>query len=181
MPPSHRARASQRGATGAVRAPPSDYLQLSCGPYRILVHAANVIGVEPDGEFQLSPSTLRQARRLAWPLVIDARTLLGLGTVASGRGVKIHWRPMQDTALAILVVDRVDSLRSGADGDFRPLPRVPRAFHALFDRVCLEDNALFSLCLRQDIRLQLDDWGSRRRFCSAVLGACPPEAGPVAF
>ena len=151
------------------------YLHVCCGPYRILVPAENVAGVDPDVMTQLVRVPLRQARRLGWPLVVDARALLGLSAAGSGEPrVNIHWRRTDDTIGAVLVVDRADSLRSGVDADFLPLPRVPRAFHDLFDRLLFDDGR-FMIRLRRDISLRLDDRASRRRFCRAVLGAVPPE------
>ena len=151
------------------------YLEVGCGPYRILMPAENVGGVDPDFAGRVARLSPRYARRSAWPLVIDARTLLGLGAGSAEPGVNVYWRRTDDTVRAILVVDRVDSLRSGVDGDFLPPPLVPRAFHDMFDLLLVEKDGHFLMRLRQDICLRLDDRASQRRFCRAILGALPPE------
>ena len=157
------------------------YLQVCCGPYRILVPTENVSGVDPDFAPKIARSPLRQARRLARPFVIDARVLLGLSSEPDRAGVSVHWRRTDDSVRAVLLVDRVESLRSGVEEDLLPLPRVPRHFHDMFDLLLVERSGQVSMRLRRDVNLRLDDRAGRRRFCRAVLGSALPAEHERAF
>jgi hypothetical protein len=149
------------------------HLHVRCGPYRILVPGDNVTGVDPANEHPVRVP-LHRARQQGWPLMIDARLLLGLDPAGPTEPrVNIQWRATESTLRAVVVVDGVEGLRGGFDAEFLPLPRVPPAFYNLFDGLVYDTDGGFLLRLRQDILPRLDDSYSRRRFCRAVIGAVP--------
>jgi hypothetical protein len=156
------------------------HLQVCCGPYRILVPVENIGGIESDAACLFAHSPVREARRLERPLVIDARALLGLEAKPEEIGACIYWRRMDDRVRAALLVDRIDSLRSGVEADFLPPPLVPRAFHHMFDLLLIAEDGHFLMRLRQDVSLNLDDRASRRRLSHAIRGVLSPEQWPAA-
>lgn len=152
------------------------YLNVWCGHYRILVPGENIAGIESETGRRVVRLPLRQARLQGWPLMLQARVLLGLEPAGpTAPRVNIHWRRSDDAIRAVLVVDGVDGLRSGSDDDFLPLPIVPRGFHRLFDRLAYDGDGGFLARLRHDVCLAFDDTADRRRFLRALVGAIPPE------
>ncbi len=150
------------------------HLHVRCGPYRILVPGENVAGIDPATSHGLVRVPLHRARNQGWPLIIDARLLLGLDPAGPTEPrVNIQWRATESALRAVVVVDGVEGLRGGFDAEFLPLPRVPPAFYSLFDGLVYDIDGGFLLRLRQNIQPRLDDAYSRRRFCRAVIGAVP--------
>jgi len=150
------------------------HLLVRCGPYRILVPGDNVAAIEEVSDFKLASVSIRQARRHGWPLVMDARVLVGIDPAgcASPR-VNIHWRSHDGSRRAVIGVDGVDGLRHGDDADVLKLPRVPANFRGLFDGLICDGGTGFLLRLRGDVSPALDTDKHRRCFVRAVLGASP--------
>jgi len=151
------------------------YLRVRCGPYRILVPGDNITSIEEGVAADVAAVSIRQARRRGWPLVMDARVLLGLDPVGTDvPRINIHWHSNDGRRRAVLGVDGVDGLRDGEDADVLTLPRVPSHVRALFDGLLCDGGDGFLLQLRRDVRPPLDTMRHRRGFVRAVLGALPP-------
>jgi hypothetical protein len=150
------------------------HLLLRCGPHRILVPGDNVAAIDEVSDLDLAAVSIRQARLHGWPLVMDARVLLGID--AAGRPaprVNVYWHSHDDSRRAVVRVDGVDSLRHGDDADVLKLPRVPIAFRGLFDGLVPDGADGFLLQLRRDVCPALDTARHRACFVRAVLGALP--------
>jgi hypothetical protein len=145
------------------------YLQIACGPYRVLIPGENIQQIDPGA------LSLRQGpgwRRIGRMAVLDGRALLGLPGGQMSSPVAVIWRG--GGRMAMLLVDQVVGLRGGFDAEFLPLPRVTPGFQALFDRIVYDRDGGFLLCLRRDAPEILSDWPGRRRFCRAVTGSVAP-------
>jgi hypothetical protein len=149
-------------------------LLVNCGPYRILIPGENIAAINEDSGQELASISIRQARDLGWPLVINTRILLGLDPAGSATSrVNIQWHSCDGSRRTVLRVDGVDGLRHGGDTDVLKLPRVPNDMRGLFDGLVCDGNAGFLLQLRRDVSPPMDTTERRTRFARSVLGALP--------
>ena len=136
-----------------------------------------MIGIDPAPDQNTNSISLYQARVQGWRLIVNARVLLGLEPAeAQEPQVIVHWAEMETDNHAFLMVDGVEGLHGGYDGEFLPLPRVPPGFHRYFDHLVYDGDGGFFLRLRSNLKPSLDSFRSRRRFCAAFIGAVPPNA-----
>jgi hypothetical protein len=151
------------------------HLGVRCGPYRILVPGENIVAINEVSDDKLAAISIRQARRRGWPLVMDARILLGLDPAGKGAScIDIQWHSNDGMRRAVLRVDGVDGLRHDDADDVLKLPRVPVNVRGLFDGLVCDGANGFLLQLRRDVSPPLDTVGRRIRFVHAVLGALAP-------
>jgi hypothetical protein len=150
------------------------HLLVNCGPYRILVPGENIAAIDEGSDQDLVAISIRQARKRGWPLVIDARVLLGLDAAGRSRPrVSIQWHSTDNVRHAVLRVDGAESLHHGSGTDALKLPRVPTEFRDLFDGLVCDGGTGFLLRLRHDVCAPVDTGRRRERFVRAVLGALP--------
>jgi hypothetical protein len=150
------------------------HLLVRCGPYRILVPGDNVAAIDEVSDLGLAAISIRLARLRRWPLVMDARVLLGIDPVGCAPPrVNIYWHSHDDSRRAVLRVDSVDSLRHGDDAEVLKLPRVPMEVRGLFDGLVRDGGHGFLLQLRADVCPALDTTRHRACFVRAILGALP--------
>jgi hypothetical protein len=152
------------------------HLGVRCGPYRILVPGENIAAINEVAGDEFSSISIHQARRLGWPLVMDARVLLGLDPARKGAScIDIQWHSNDGQRQAVLRVDAVDGLRHDDSDDVLRLPRVPATVRGLFDGLVRDGSDGFLLQLRRDVSPPLDTTDRRYRFVRAVLGARAPS------
>jgi hypothetical protein len=149
------------------------HLGVRCGPYRILVPGENITAINEVLDDDLAPISIHQARHRGWPLVMDARVLLGIEPAPAGASrIDIQWH--SGMRRAVLRVDAVEGLRHDDDDDVLKLPRVPMHVRGLFDGLVRDGSDGFLLQLRRDVSPPLDTTSRRTRFVRAVLGALAP-------
>jgi hypothetical protein len=155
---------------------PFGHLGVRCGPYRILIPGENIAAINEVSGDELAPISIHQARRRGWPLVMDARILLGLDPAGKGASsIDIQWHSNDGQRQAVLRVDAVDGLRHDDGDGVLKLPRVPATVRGLFDGLVRDGSDGFLLQLRRDVTPPLDTADHRSRFARAVLGARAPS------
>jgi hypothetical protein len=152
------------------------HLGVRCGPYRILIPGENIAAINEVSGDEPASISIHQARLRKWPLVMDARVLLGLEPASKGApSIDIQWHSNDGQRQAVLRVDAVDGLRHDDSDDVLNLPRVPATVRGLFDGLVRDGADGFLLQLRRDVSPPLDTADSRHRFARAVLGARAPS------